>query len=103
MDEQVEIHRGKQAQSLLQNELMVEAFTAIEEKYSAIFRSSLPTQHDVREHAYTMLYAAKEFRQLLTHFLETGKMASTAQEERMAMELREHRLNAWDGSPDGIT
>lgn len=99
--EAVEISRGRQASSLLENELLLEALAAIEMKYENGWRNSAPNAVDLREKAYLMLHVTKEFRMYLTNILNTGKMATVQQETRIESEANEIRLKEWDGSPDG--
>lgn len=73
----------------------------IEQKYVNGFLDSKPTGKDVREQAYLMLHILKEFKFYLTNILNTGKMATVTQEQRMDAEEREIQLKEWDGSPDG--
>jgi hypothetical protein len=87
----------------LGNELLNEALTSIEKKYMDGWLHSKPHAADVREKAYVMLHVLKEFKYHLTHIMETGKLASTAQEDRIGMQERERILTEWDGSPDGRT
>jgi hypothetical protein len=101
MDESVEISRGKSSHQLLENPLLQEALAAIKERCRVKTEQSLPSQSDVREGAYWLLCAVKELESHLTNFVNTGKLASTAQAQRIDTEKRERELAEWDGSPDG--
>lgn len=103
MDEDLEIFRGRSAAALLENELLNEALDAIEKKYEDGWRHSKPSGVDVREAAYLMLHVVKEFKSHLTSFVNTGKLAATAQAQRESQRTKERVLTEWDGSPDGLT
>jgi len=101
MDENQEILRGKQAHQLLENELLNEALNSLEQKYETAWRNSKLSQVELREEAFRMLGAARELRSYLTNLVNTGKLASTAQAQRVEQVDRERRLSEWDGGPDG--
>lgn len=100
MDEEVEIARGLEAQSLLQNELLNEALDAIDTRYNSAWMNTELSQSNIREEAFRMLAATREVRSLLTRFITTGKLATTAKETRHDQDERERKLNDWDGSAD---
>lgn len=100
MDEGVEIARGKHAVTILEDSLLIEALEAISMKYENAWVNSQPAQVEVREKAFLMLHVVKEFKGYLTRIIETGKLAGTAQLERIEMSERQQRIDAWDGSPD---
>jgi hypothetical protein len=100
MDEELEILRGREAQSLLGNELLNEALDALESKYDTAWKNSSLSQVNVREEAYRMLATVREIRLSLTSFVTTGKLATTAKETREETEERGRELNKWDGSAD---
>ena len=101
MDEGVEIARGNNAHRLLENPLLKEVLESIRQRYLDDIERSDLSRPDVREEAFRMLCAVRVFKNHLTSFVNTGKLASTAQATRMEAELRERRLAEWDGSPDG--
>lgn len=103
MNEEVEIVRGKKAESLLDNPLLLEALEAIEKKYEDGWRKSQPSQLDVREKAFLMLHVVGEFKQYLTRLVQTGKMAGITRDAREEESAVQKRINEWDGSTDGIT
>jgi hypothetical protein len=100
MDEELEIVRGHQAEALLENELLNEALDAIAHRYSSAWMNTSLSENIVREEAYRMLAATREVRMLLTSFITTGKLATTAKETRQTQEDREQDMNNWDGSAD---
>lgn len=102
-DEEQEIVRGQEAKSLLTNRLLNEALEKIESHFNNKILYSELSQSSLREEAFRMLCACREFKKHLTHVLETGKMASTARAQRQDKEDRERRHSEWDGSPDGHT
>jgi len=101
MDENLEIIRANEAKRLLENSLLNEALDAIEEKFEASWKDSKLTQVTLREEAFRMLSAVKEVRAHLTNFVNTGKLASAAKEQREEAAVRERNVSEWDGSPDG--
>ena len=101
MDEDQELSRGRQAQSLLENPYLNEALDAIEKKYEDGWRNSNPASVDVREKAFVMLHVVKEFRMYLTNMMNTGKLANAAKEERIELSETQRKVDEWDGSPDG--
>lgn len=100
MDEAVEISRGKNAHNLLENPLLQEALAAIKERCRRKTEESLPSQPEVREGAYWLMCAVRELESHLTNFVNTGKLASSAQEQRIEKDTRERKIAEWDGSPD---
>jgi hypothetical protein len=101
MDETLEISRGQAAKKLLENPLLKEALETIKQRCRDKSEASLPSQPEVREAAYWLMCAAKEFEAHLTNFLNTGKLATSAQAQREDQSNRERYLAEWDGSPDG--
>jgi hypothetical protein len=101
MEESLEISRGKSSHQILENPLLQEALAAIKERCRKKSENSLPSQPEVREGAYWLMCAVKELEAHLTNFVNTGKLASTAQAQRVEKEQRERELAEWDGSPDG--
>jgi DNA-binding TFAR19-related protein (PDSD5 family) len=101
MDEHLEITRGNDATLLLGNSLLNEALDAIEKRYENSWKSSGLSQIKLREEAFRMLCTVEEFRKHLTNFVNTGKLASVAQTDRIDQQIRERDLAEWDGSPDG--
>jgi hypothetical protein len=101
MDEALEISRGNEAKRLLANPLLIEALETITQRCRDKSEASLPSQPEVREAAYWLMCAAKEFEAHLTNFLNTGKLATSAQAQRADQSNRERSLSEWDGSPDG--
>lgn len=102
-DEEQEIVRSNEANALLGNKLLNEALEAIAQRYRDDYENSQLSQRELREEAFRMLSTVKLFRQHLTHFVETGKMASVTRAQRQASERAERELSEWDGSPDGHT
>ena len=101
MDEGTEIARGNNAKRLLENTLLKEALEAVKKRCRDTAENSQPSQVDVREASYWLLCAVKELEGHLTSFVNTGKLASYAQAQRIETSVRERRLAEWDGSPDG--
>jgi hypothetical protein len=103
MNEEEQIRRGKEADRLLENPLLKEAFAAIRQRYRDEIEMSKPSEGKRREWSYVLLCAVKVVEGHLTSFANTGKLASVEKSEREEQEVRERELSEWDGSPDGHT
>ena len=78
MNAEEEKVRARQAASLLEDKLLIQAFSDLEDHYTSIWRGSKPSQKEVREEAHSALFALNQFRQQLQNYLETGKLATAA-------------------------
>ena len=67
--------RGRRAQAILEDELVVEAFTAIERRAHQAWAHSLPADSEARDLAYRDLRALRAFRAELEAFIRDGKVA----------------------------
>jgi len=65
----------------MEDETLQRAFGAIESHYIEAWRSSSPTQSELRDQAYMQLFALQQLRRQLQTFLETGKILSAAQDQ----------------------
>ena len=83
-----EIRRGNEANEALENEYIKEALQKIEEHYNNAWANSKPAEIEVRENAYRMLLTVGEFRHVLTNVVETGKLAATTRNGRLAQQTR---------------
>ena len=99
-DEDVEISRGQRAKRLLGEPLLVEALITIEEHFDTKWKNTDLSQVQIREEAFRMLCAIREFKTHLTRMVTTGKLATVAKADRQERDLTERRTAAWDGSPD---
>ncbi|MBP2311891.1 hypothetical protein [Azospirillum soli] len=75
------ISRGERAAKLLEDDLLADAFQAIEERALGEFRTSKPEEKERREAAYTKLRLLEEFKAELRRVITGGKMV-VAQKSR---------------------
>lgn len=80
--EQKEIGRGQQAERLLNDDLIKEAFELIYANLFDKWHNSPSLDKDGREDCYRQMKALNEFKRHFEHVLRTGKLASTARETR---------------------
>ena len=69
---------ARQADGVTQNPAMVRAFEEIEEHYTALWKSSGPSEYELREECHVQLYALSQLQRQLRSYLETGKLLSAA-------------------------
>lgn len=71
--------RGKEAELLLENDVLKEAFEEIEKHYVQMWRTSLSDDKgwEAREEAYSVLKAMDVFKAQLTSFVIDGRIAET--------------------------
>ena len=68
--------RGVQAQRLLDNEILKDAFEKIESEIDRAWKNSEGRDSEVREHAYYMHRAVQSLRDSLKQVVTTGKFSS---------------------------
>ena len=73
---QKEIARGKQAQALLENEILKEAFDYLEKEYHTTWENSSIEQQKPRETVFMMLKTLKTVKQHIENVIATGKIAN---------------------------
>ena len=73
---QKEIARGKQAQALLENEMLKEAFDYLEKEYHTAWENSSIEQQKPRETVFMMLKTLKTVKQHIENVIATGKIAN---------------------------
>jgi hypothetical protein len=74
-DERAEANRGIRAKAILEDELVLEAFAALEARYLAAWRSSEYTDTAGREEVYRMLRATQALRAEFETMIRDGKVA----------------------------
>ncbi len=79
-----EVDRGKNAERLLDDPVLKEAFDEIEKYQVSRWRSSGNDSHgwDVREEAHSILLGLDAFKDQLFSFITTGRMAETKTNRR---------------------
>ena len=75
MPTQEEIARGKAAELLLRNELLIEAFDNLESTYTAGWKATAPGQTDVRERLFALVMALRDVRGHIEQIATTGELA----------------------------
>jgi hypothetical protein len=76
------IQDGLEAKALLENEVLMGAFAAVEEKAIAQWRGSFAEDHDEREQAYWLLHALDQVRTQLQITLDNGTIAASFLEKQ---------------------
>ena len=71
-----EIARGKQAQALLDNEILKEAFDYLEQEYHKAWENSSIDQQKPRETVFMMLKTLKTVKQHIENVVAPGKIAN---------------------------
>jgi len=67
--------RGARAKALLENELLVEAFEALEKEYTAAWRSTGARDSEAREKLYLAVNIVGKVREHLNYVINNGKLA----------------------------
>ena len=75
MPTQEEIARGKAAELLLRNELLIEAFDNLESTYTAAWKATAPGQTDERERLFALVTALRDVRGHIEQIAVTGELA----------------------------
>jgi hypothetical protein len=77
-----EIDRGVRAEKLINDPLLTEAFTKVEEAIWAAFKTSPARDAEGREHLYQRLKALTDARGYLEQVMRDGKVAIHLKEEK---------------------
>ena len=76
------IEAGAQARALLENEVLMDAFAAVQEKAIAQWRGSFAGDTDEREQAWWLLQALDQLRTELRITLDNGTVAASQLEKQ---------------------
>lgn len=78
MSEELEltVARGRRAQQILDDDIVVEAFAKIEADALHEWRGTKPDERDKREHAWRTLRVLDEFKTKLRVVMSAGEMAA---------------------------
>lgn len=76
MKEHEEIERGRQAQELLNSELLAEALDAIEAEVVAQWEKCPARDQEGKEALWQLFKTSKKFRTVLHGYINTGKLAA---------------------------
>jgi hypothetical protein len=75
MTTEQEIHRGHEAQRLLDSDLLKEALAAIDAEVVKQWEQCPARDHDGKEALWQLLKTSKKFQRLLLGYVQTGKLA----------------------------
>ena len=75
MTHEEEIARGKAAELLLRNELLIEAFEQLDSTYMAAWKATAPGQTDERERLFALTTALHEVRGHIEQIAVTGELS----------------------------
>lgn len=101
-DEEV-IRKGKEAEGLLNNPVIKDAFEGVRKQLENGWKNSKVNDQVLREECYRMLHCLEAVRTQLTTYVNGGKLLVAGREERQLEDYRTGQLKNWDGSPDGST
>jgi hypothetical protein len=76
MNEQAAVDRAVKAKALLDNELLQEAFAAVEKGVFDKIKNSKPDEREARERLYLALGLAEEVQSLIRGWLGSGQIAA---------------------------
>lgn len=79
---EMEILRGERAQLLLQDELLIDAFTLIEEELTEQWQNSPARDQEGREKLWLSLKLLHKLQRNLVTVMETGKIAKATLAQR---------------------
>ena len=75
MPTQEEIARGKAAELLLRNELLIDAFEKLDLTYTAAWKATASDQTDERERLFALTTALRDVRGHIEQIATTGELA----------------------------
>ncbi len=93
-----EMLRGREAELLMNNPMLVEALSSIREGLEKVWRNSPIPDVEVREEAFRELKLLNLFETHLTKTMTTGKMAASEETLRQDLAQRSDAMREWDGS-----
>ncbi|MBV46950.1 MAG: hypothetical protein GY772_32565 [bacterium] len=76
---------ARQADGVMENPAVKQAFEDIESHYTSLWKSSGPSEYELREECHVQLYALAQFRRQLRSYLETGKLLSAASQNQASV------------------
>lgn len=95
-----EIQRARDARSIIENPLLVEALATIERTHLEAWLSTKPAQRDVRERLWYAVQASIELKGFLENVIATGTMAQHRLDEERR-EQEDARAEEPERDPDG--
>lgn len=82
-----EIRRGEQAERLLQDDVLLEAFESIEREFTEQWKTSPVRDQDAREKLWLMVKSVQRLRQELESFVMNGTAAKDTLARRVGQKL----------------
>ena len=79
------LNRGSRAREVLENEVFIEAFSAIEQEYIEAWKTSPARDEEGRQRIWLYLKALEKVKTQLTQTMETGQLAIKEMEHRQSM------------------
>jgi hypothetical protein len=92
-----EVERGRQANELLENPLIKEAFETIRSRYMSEWENSPARDSAGREKIWTYLKQLEAVKAHLSEVVTTGKMAQMEQEQRSLVERLKDGIDSFVG------
>ena len=75
MTREEEVARGKAAEALLRNELLIDAFEKLDLTYTAAWKATAPDQTQERERLFALTTALRDVRGHIAQIAVTGELA----------------------------
>ena len=69
---------AREADALMQNSALKQAFEGIESHYTQVWKGSGPSEYELREECHGQLFALAQLQRQLRSFVESGKILSAA-------------------------
>ncbi len=76
---------ARESDGVMQNPAIKQAFESIEEHYTQVWKSSGPSEYELREQCHEQLFALAQLQRQLRSYLETGKLLSAASENETSV------------------
>jgi hypothetical protein len=76
---------ARESDGVMQNPAIKQAFESIEEHYTQVWKSSGPSEYELREQCHGQLFALAQLQRQLRSYLETGKLLSAASENETSV------------------
>ena len=87
-----EVRRGRRAEVLMQDSLIVEAFETLDQAFYRAFRDIAPTDHQGLIHLRLLTKCLDEFRGFFEEVLKTGQLTQININETLKEEAQLERL-----------
>ena len=91
MSEEEQIHKAEYAQALLDNPTLKKGLGAIKQEILQQWELSPPSDIEQREYLFKLYQAQLHFERLLFGFIQTGKIAKNALQQKQETEARRRK------------